>query len=61
MLAGDTVEVVLHEPTNGVTPGQGAVFFAGEVCLGGGLIAENKAKQSLFEEKALSPAQSTGA
>ena len=36
---GGELTVTLDEPALGVTPGQGAVFFDGPVCLGGGLIA----------------------
>jgi tRNA-specific 2-thiouridylase len=35
----DRVRVHLAEPLRDVTPGQGAVFYAGDHCLGGGVIA----------------------
>jgi len=35
----DTVRVRLRMPARAVTPGQYAVFYRGEVCLGGGVIA----------------------
>ena len=38
-LTDSTVEVRFAEPLRGVTPGQGAVFYAGDLCLGGGIIA----------------------
>jgi tRNA-specific 2-thiouridylase len=37
--AGDAVQVRFEEPLRGVTPGQGAVFYDREHCLGGGVIA----------------------
>ncbi len=37
-LEGDRVRVQLDAPLRDVTPGQGAVFYQDEVCLGGGFI-----------------------
>lgn len=37
-LGDDKIEVRFDEPQIAVTPGQSAVFYAGEVCLGGGII-----------------------
>ena len=34
----DTIEVRFDEPQKAVTPGQSAVFYSEEVCLGGGII-----------------------
>ncbi|MBK7894189.1 MAG: tRNA 2-thiouridine(34) synthase MnmA [Candidatus Promineifilaceae bacterium] len=46
-IAGEVVDlgngrsqVTFHEPVFGVTAGQGAVFYDGDVCLGGGIIAD---------------------
>jgi tRNA-specific 2-thiouridylase len=37
-VAGDRIEVVFDQPQRAVTPGQGAVFYDGELVLGGGWI-----------------------
>ncbi|WP_373779037.1 tRNA 2-thiouridine(34) synthase MnmA [Glaesserella sp.] len=34
----ETIRVIFDEPQIAVTPGQSAVFYQGEVCLGGGII-----------------------
>jgi tRNA-specific 2-thiouridylase len=41
-LADDQVEVRFDEQLRDITPGQGAVFYAGELCLGGGIIARRE-------------------
>ena len=33
------VEVRFTEPLRGISPGQGAIFYDGDLCLGGGIIA----------------------
>lgn len=39
-LGNGRMQVNFKEPVTGITPGQGAVFYAGDVCLGGGIIAD---------------------
>ncbi len=38
----DTAEIEFDEPKAGVTPGQAAVFYDGECCLGGGIIVRRR-------------------
>jgi tRNA-specific 2-thiouridylase len=39
---GDTLDVHLDTPLRDVTPGQAAVFYRGDVVLGGGIIARGE-------------------
>lgn len=41
VVANGRIQVQFHEPVLGVTPGQGAVFYDGDICLGGGMIADS--------------------
>lgn len=40
----DTLEVIFNEPQAAVTPGQSAVFYIDEVCLGGAIIEQHLQK-----------------
>jgi tRNA-specific 2-thiouridylase len=40
-LEGDRVKLVFDEPQFGITPGQAAVFYDGEILLGGGIIEKS--------------------
>jgi len=39
-LGDDRIEVRFDAPVAAVTPGQSAVFYQGEICLGGGIIEQ---------------------
>jgi tRNA-specific 2-thiouridylase len=43
VLAEDGLEVHFDEPQRAVTPGQSVVFYDGEACLGGAVIARTDA------------------
>jgi tRNA-specific 2-thiouridylase len=42
-LDDERIEVRFDEPVSAVTPGQSAVFYQGEICLGGGIIEQRLA------------------
>lgn len=42
MTGEDTCRVVFDEPQRAITPGQSVVFYDGDVCLGGGIIASRE-------------------
>jgi tRNA-specific 2-thiouridylase len=47
-LGADRVQVQFDEPLRDITPGQGAVIYDGEICLGGGIIEKQPEKETLL-------------
>lgn len=48
-MSGERLHIVYDEPVKAVTPGQVAVLYDGEVCLGSSIIASIEPMQSRFE------------
>jgi tRNA-specific 2-thiouridylase len=57
---GQRLDLVFDAPQWAVTPGQSAVLYDGEVCLGGGFIAGSSAPSAPDEPMATSPAAARG-
>jgi tRNA-specific 2-thiouridylase len=47
---GAQADVCFDKPVFGITSGQGAVFYDGDVCLGGGIIFEDQLNDPAFNE-----------
>jgi len=50
-LPGDRLHIAMDIPDDGIAPGQFAVFYRGDVCLGGARIAEDELHQPLFSRQ----------
>jgi tRNA-specific 2-thiouridylase len=47
-LMDDRIAVHFDAPLRDITPGQGAVFYDGDLCLGGGIIARNEIAEAIL-------------
>jgi len=59
LLGDDRVEVRFAEPLRDITPGQGAIFYDGDLCLGGGTIVNDEAPALVIGHSSLVTQQRT--